>query len=326
MNFLFESFLHALVDAILVGVGLKVWGVSQAEPRQRFMSLVVVLPGVTPTLWRILGVEWGWVKSYHGVLSRGEVWLRVELFGIPLFRWSFYALMGFSVALFLFQELLPILGHLKQAKFLKRNLEGHGVQKLSLKNLGISPLGEFEGLSVYVVPDHWAIISSLYGNPPCIFIEECVLEWLNNEELRAAVAHEMAHLGIGRRPFMLFLYGFRILGFLNPIVLGGFRYILHEEECVCDDRAIWMTSVKPSALASALQKLYAPSDESGRNERKLIEAWSYPNLEAVGLNEQLNKRIQRLNLKTYAPNGPKYWPEMLIVTIGCLTLSFLLSG
>lgn len=326
MGFLYESFLHALVDAVLVGVGLKVWGISQAEPRQRFMALVVVLPGITPTLWRILGAEWEWVQSYHGSFFRGEIWLGVELFGFPLFRWSFYVLMGLSFVLFLFQELLPILGHFKQAKLLKKRLEGRRAQKLPLENLGIPPLGELRDLSVYVVPDHWAGISSFYGDPPCIFIEKDALEWLDPEELRAVIAHEMAHLGMGRRPFMLFMYGFRVLGFLNPIVLGGFRHILHEEECVCDDRAIWMTSLRPSVLVSALQKLYTPSNEPEYSEPRPIKPWSYSNLEAAGINEQLNQRIHRLNAETYAPNGPGYWPELLTVTIGCLLLSFLVSG
>ena len=326
MGFLFGSFLHALVDAILVGIGLKVWRITQAEPRQRFMSLVVVLPGVTPILWGILGAEWEWVKIYHGVLFHGERWFRVDLFGVPLIRWSFCILIGFSAVLFFFQELLPILRHLRQARLLKRQAENHGARKLSLESLKIPPLKEFRGLNVYVVPNHWAGISSFYGDPPSIFIEEEVLECLEPEELRAAVAHELAHIGMERRPFMFFLYGFRILGFLNPIVLGGFRFVAHEEECVCDDRAVWMTSVNPLALAGALQKLYAPLEESGSKENGLLEPLSYPNLEATGLKEQLNNRIQRLSLESYSPVAPGYWPEFIVVAIGCLALSFLVSG
>lgn len=327
MNVLFESFLHAIVDAVLVGIGLRVWGIAKAEPRQRFMSLILILPVSTPILFYGWSTKGSLPGFYRGALFNGERWLHVELLGIPFFRWGFFVLMGACAAAFLFQELLPIYWHFRQSKRMRRLLKDHWEKIIPLQTLGLPPIKELEGLRIQVLPDHWGGISSLYGGSPRILIGEGLLEELDREELRAVVAHEIAHLGIGRRPFMLLMYVFRAIAFLNPVALGAFRFIANEEECVCDDRAVWLTSVSPLSLASALKKLYQPDQEPELADCSKQEVPGlFRNLSAVGLREQLDKRIERLRSRTYSSDDPGYWSELFIVTLGCLALSFAVVG
>lgn len=328
MGFLFESFLHALVDAVLVGAGLRVWGIVRAEPRQRFLSLIVILPALTPTLFRMQGFGLGWPVFYRGALFDGGRWLRVELFHIPIFRWVFFCLTGLCVAAFLFQELLPIFLHFRQSKSMVSTITlDHQGKKIPLEVLAIPPIKELEGLDIRVLPDHEADISSISWSRPSILIGERFLKILDQEELRAVIAHEIAHLGMDRKPFMILMYAFRMLGFFNPVVLGAFRFVAHEEECLCDDRAVWLTSSDPLTLAGALEKLYQIHFCEGPG----LAGWEQHggisrNLSAVGLREQLFKRISRLRLKTYDLDGPGYWPELVIVILGCLAFSFGVTG
>jgi hypothetical protein len=96
---------------------------------------------------------------------------------------------------------------------------------------------------------------------------------------------------------------------------------------VCDDRAVWLTSVSPLALASALKKLYQPDQEPELADCSKQEVPGlFRNLSAVGLRAQLDKRIERLRTRTYSSDDPGYWSELFIVTLGCLAFSFAVVG
>lgn len=88
---------------------------------------------------------------------------------------------------------------------------------------------------------------------PILVVPSLIAASLERDELRALVAHELAHVrwrdGISKW-VLLFL---RRLAFLNPVALWAHRRIGLEIERACDREAVYVTG-RPGALARALVK------------------------------------------------------------------------
>jgi hypothetical protein len=118
------------------------------------------------------------------------------------------------------QELVPVLRHRPESRRPTRQWERPGAD---------SPLVRItEGLST-VMPDVFVteaeefIIFSSTGAKPAVYLSTGLIGSLQEEELRAAVAHELAHIERGRRPFIIAAFALRMLMLFNPVALFGFR-------------------------------------------------------------------------------------------------------
>jgi beta-lactamase regulating signal transducer with metallopeptidase domain len=83
--------------------------------------------------------------------------------------------------------------------------------------------------------------------------------------------------------------------FFNPIVLLEFRRAIQDEEKICDDRAISLTS-NPHALAETLKKIYRePGDGDLSQSRQLSRLRD--SLEEHSHNIHLESRVKRLETR-----------------------------
>jgi len=99
-------------------------------------------------------------------------------------------------------------------------------------------------------------------NPPSVLLPAALERELDDDELEAVLAHELAHVALDRPSSCWDPRWLRALGWLSP---GGWtvsHLLATEEELACDEIAVRATG-NPDALASALIKSYKLQRRTG---------------------------------------------------------------
>lgn len=104
--------------------------------------------------------------------------------------------------------------------------------------------------------------SAAVGTGPCVIglsgsiliVPRPVMAQMDAEELRALVAHELAHVGRRDGIWKWLLLFLRRLAFLNPVAFWTHRHISLEIERACDRRAVQVTA-RPGVFARTLVKV-----------------------------------------------------------------------
>jgi Zn-dependent protease with chaperone function len=107
------------------------------------------------------------------------------------------------------------------------------------------------------------VASAVGVRQPKIILSTGLLKTLDEEELEAVLAHEMAHVDRRDNSLGWLLFGLRLVSFYNPVALFTFHQISHDVERMCDSDAAEITG-KPLALGSALIKVFRSSRSAGR--------------------------------------------------------------
>lgn len=270
--YLAQSFLHSLIAAVVVDTALLAWKIENPAVRQRFRLLVVVMPMAAFPLYQTVSAERGSALFRLEVIFDVNRWLNIELWGaIPLGA-IFLLLFAFSAAVFIIQELIPIMRHSSDDGLEAYSPAPGSAVEQALKGLpGKMP-------DVRILDDQELVIFSSTGKAPAVYLSEGLIAALTGKELRAALAHEIGHIRRSRRPFMVLVFLLRVIMFYNPVILMEFRRIVQEEEKICDDIAVAMTGDR-EAMAGALCKFFrddaggpgASAAESARMQDRIEE-------------------------------------------------------
>lgn len=298
--FLAQSFLHALVAAIVVDATLVSWKIEDPKARQRFRMMVLIIPLVSFPLYQIISPARSTVPFRLDALFDSSRWLNLHFWGIAPVGYLFALLLIFTALVFLVQELIPVARHL-----LIPDDDGFTAEQPAA---GSSAAAALELLpaprpAVYLIQDPDVAIFAATGKRPEIYLSRGLADMLSPEELGAALAHEIGHVQRGRRPVITLLYLLRVVQLFNPIVLIEFRRIAQEEEKICDDEASQLKDGR-LALASALRKLYYRNDSGAANDgasvnlRERVEEYSHSLL--------IENRIERLEEQPPAPGAPAH--------------------
>ena len=131
---------------------------------------------------------------------------------------------------------------------------------------------------------------------PKVVVSKGLYDQLDDEELDAAVAHELAHLLRGGNLRTLGLWAVRALQAASPGALVLFRTLLEAEEAACDALAAYVTR-RPAALASALLKAHgqkeAPSQDASPMRRARFEVLRRADIASTRLRVQTLLRFDR---------------------------------
>ena len=260
-----QAFFHSLVASVVAEIAIKAWDVRNPVVRQRVLLVPVVAPIFLFPLFRLVSPERD--SAYFRLETIFEIgrWLEFEALGTRPAMGGLALVFAVTSLVFLFQELIPILGH-----------------SFRSGNPGVSPdtvdrmedpeiLSEMESLtvvppSVFVVEDDDFLIFSTTGKNAAVYVSSSLVKTLTEGELRSAVAHEISHVLRSRHPMLVAAYMLRALMFFNPVVLMEFRRAAQEEEKVCDAFAVKLTRNR-GALVDALRKLYLPPEEDAQARR-----------------------------------------------------------
>lgn len=255
-GYLVQSVFHSFVIALVVEVLLRIWGPCKPQTELKFRLLILALPVLGWPFYQLIHPARGG-QEFRASLALLDLnqWLAIELGGIfPV--WGFLVLlMVLAGALFLAQEVVPALQHRRHSHHPREAIPPGRFPKLdrALARAAMatgcpSPRALFLNLSE---PSVYATGVSR----PCLVLTPALIESLDEEELEAVLAHEMAHLKRGDNQVGWVLLALRTLMFYNPVVLLAFRRITQDGEKACDDLAAAATG-KPLALASGLIKVF----------------------------------------------------------------------
>jgi len=307
-RYLVESVCHSLTAAIIVESALRAWRIGQPIVQQRLRTLVIFIPAFAFPAYQLVDPGRGTMASRMNALLNTDGWLYLDLCrGIPGYL-LFFLMLALTAAIFLVQELLPIVRHMRGSDAdVARRLspkEGEGMRDVVR---GIP--GETPQIAFLDVDD--PLIYSTTGPGATVYVSRGIQAMLTRDELQAAIAHEVAHVRRSHSSALVMLFLLRALMFFNPVALVEFRKIVHAEEDICDDYAVSWTR-NPEALAVALQRLYHSPEtpevfhlERLSNLRSALEEYSHK--------LHIAERIQRL--RHVDNDRERGWPLVFAIVV-----------
>jgi Zn-dependent protease with chaperone function len=302
-----QSFLHALIAVIIADSALRAWQIQDPAVKQRFRILTVLFPLFSFPCFQMIHPDRGSLFFRAGALFDSGRWLTLELFGIVPFYLFFLLLLLATTLVFFFQELLPILRHLREADTDVEEAQDPVERALVDEALLSLPLARPRTV---IIDDDDMVLFSSTGKEAAIYVSNGLLTTLDREQVRAALAHEIAHIMRSRRPLLLAAFLLRMLLFFNPLVLVEFRRAVRNEEKICDDVAVQATG-RPDALAETLKKFYSSPGRPPDAAREHL-ATSVP-LEEYSHDLQLQSRITRLETAAPRTRGGGWLPFMIVL-------------
>lgn len=252
-EFIAESNVHALVAFLLTALLLRRW--PQVRPRERLLYWGWVLAGplvLHPAL-RAIPFRRSDVFRRDWALFDLSRWKGVR-FG-PVTAWDLLVAGAVFCGLaLLLRDVVPLLLERLEERSRVRHAPGPEIAELQSEVDAISrTLGAVPPV-VELLLDPFPVLHCEGTRTGRLLISEGAIRLFDNGELRAALAHEVAHLkgsDIGSSWALLLL---RTLLVFNPVVQLVARKCISELEMRADDEAARATD--PVALASALLKLF----------------------------------------------------------------------
>jgi Zn-dependent protease with chaperone function len=256
--------------------------------RQKCHLIAVFGPVVSYPLYQWINPDRGSVHFRLGTLFDSNRWFNVELWNVLPVELLFVLVLAAATGVFVFQELIPILRHKSGPPDpASRTVRAAKGSPAALAAEGLAG----EAPDIQIVEDDDPAIHSVIGRSPAIYLTTGLVRSLQPAELRAAIAHEVAHMRRSRRPLLIVAYVARVLLFFSAGTLVAFRKAAAEEEEICDDWAVEVTG-RPDALAAVLEKLrhsdaYEIEGREAGDGLRSIEQMSYDLM--------LRERIRRLS-------------------------------
>jgi Zn-dependent protease with chaperone function len=258
------SVIHGLV-ALVWGAGVR----RLAAPRSPGFGFAVLALGLTMPVvaaaLHLVGLGPG-----AAALVRVEGWVRLTDAAPPI-RPLLAVLFGGTAVVFAFQELGPSLTRLRARRAATRAQDARlsaALERVGARFRASGAIRARAPLPAAARLETDARIAVLAGlRRPCILVSRGLLAAIDDDELDAVVAHELAHHVRGGNLGMLALWLARSAQAHSPAALILFRQIVETQELRCDALAARATGA-PAALASALLKSRAAR---GRGQRSAVD-------------------------------------------------------
>ena len=315
--YLIQSFVHSVITAAVIEIAIKTWEIRNPLVRQRFLLIAVVFPVFSFPLYQAINPERTSPYFRFGALFDSSRWMQVEPWGVvAIIPVCLLVVFLVTFLVFFFQEFVPIVRFAFQSKQHRqagvRGEENPVVREAIERLPGEKP-------DVFLLDDEDVVLFSTTGKKGAIYLSHGLLQVLPADQVRAAIAHEYAHVERGRRPFLLLIFLIRILAFFNPIALMEFRRVIQDDEKICDDVATSLTG-NPSALANALRKLYLSGENQAPGKGKTIME-DMEALETYSHRLNIESRIARLE-KGYALPQNRKWSVIALTLAVVLVLNY----
>lgn len=313
--FAVQSLLHSAIAMLLVEAALAVWHLDQPLTRFRFRLLVLILPLVTLPVFQLLSPDrGGFYFRQDAALFDVEPWWTLELpGGVPLGPVALGLVAVGAVTLFLCQELFPVVRDmLERSEGVDedtdpRDPEIEQVVRELAERAGVPPP------DVTILADEEPVIATSGSRVPRIVVSRGLLGMLDRDALRAALAHELAHVVRRSTAVTIGVFLIRVLMLYNPVTLVVFRQLIYDDEQICDDITVRLTGA-PDKLASALQSFLTRRTAASASFRELVEDRSHDLL--------LKDRIARLKRGAIGNGRPFPWAELLVTAAAVLAVCY----
>jgi Zn-dependent protease with chaperone function len=250
-----QAVFHTIVAALFVEALVRSWRVR--EPRQRMaLRLVglgyplVLLPALV-LLFPVRGDE-GFRDAW--TLLDAARWDDVRLLGLGLFRWWLAALVALGAALFLL-DLVPLLAARRRPPPVPAAPDDASAAAVGAALPEVAAALRVRPPPVVFLDREQPILFCTGVRRHAIVISRGAVRLLDRDELRAALAHELAHLARHDPAASWAVMGARALMCFNPAFQILSRAIARDAEWLADERAAAACGDR-LALASGLIKLH----------------------------------------------------------------------
>lgn len=256
-----QTFLHSLIAILIIERAMQIWSIKNPLAQFRYRIMTLVLPACMLPVYQLINFERSSFsfRQEKAIFSMNR-WLSLEIWDlIPLSSLFILLLAGTSIVFFL-QEMMPVMRDVfarrgdDQDSDLSSGPEMDDLVKQLSEKLGIEPP------PVAVLEDSNPYIFTSGSKNHTVVLTSGLLTALDREQLKAAIAHELAHIARMSNAVKWVIFVIRVLMFFNPIVLVVFRRLVQDDERICDDITVSLTK-SPQALASTLKVFYSSHSE-----------------------------------------------------------------
>jgi len=237
-------------------------------------------------------------------------WLSLEIWGLIPLTAVFTLLLALTSFVFFLQEVVPILRDAVARKredpyvCLPADPVVDDLTRQMSGQLGIEPP------PVTVLDDSNPFIVTSGSKNHALILTYGLLEVLDREQLKSAIAHELAHIARMSNATKWMVFVIRVMMFFNPIVLVVFRRIVQDDEHICDDITVSLTK-SPRVLASTLKVFYASHSEFFSDAFVGVKALQ-EGVENYSHNLLLKERIARLESEKGYTDREFEWGRFLL--------------
>lgn len=251
--YLAQSFAYSLVAVIAAYALLKIWKVRDPRLRFNFHLLTLLLPVALPALFSLA------YPARYGLNFRDRIalldlrqWLELSLWKQLTHEHFLLVIFGAATALFLFQEVLPLVRRWPPSRKSSLSQIEHGRFPLLEEALAESSKLMSHPLPPVMLLDSQGPETFIKGVfKPTLVVSTGVASSTGKEEMTAILCHEIAHLARRDHWTGWALVLIRSLAFYNPVAWFTSRLMWQENEQLCDSMSAEATG-NPLALASAL--------------------------------------------------------------------------
>ena len=256
-----QTFLHSLIAILIIERAMKIWNIKNPGTQFRYRIMTVILPVFMLPFYHLINFERSsFFFRQEKALFNMNSWLSIEIWNvIPLSTLFMLLLAGTSLVFFL-QEMLPVIRDVLARKgndtydTVDPDREISDLVRKMSEKLGIEPP------PVNVIEDSNPFIFTSGSKHHSVILTSGLIEVLDREQLKSALAHELAHIARLSNATKWMIFIIRVLMFFNPIVLIVFRRVVQDDEHICDDITVSLTG-EPAVLASTLKEFYSSQSE-----------------------------------------------------------------
>jgi hypothetical protein len=302
-HYLAQAAVYSLVAIIVIEAVLFLWRIEEPLTHIKFRLLALGLPLIGPLLFDAA------YPARNGFLFREQValidistWLGLRLGDVVAVWQIFAALLAVTTIVFLFREAVPAVRHLlSRPDPLPAIAEGR-FPRLDAAMKGLPEKASIPRPALLLSPEKTPVA---YSGGCSVVISGPVLDLLDDDELRAVMAHEIAHVSRKVTWTNRLLLVLRWLQFYNPLALIVFQSAVNDSERLCDDLAAEYSG-KPLSLTSGLLKMFRrASPGTGKPGRSRAPMRG---LESVANRNMVKERIRRF--LDPADPGPVTYPDL----------------
>lgn len=265
-EFVRDALVQGFVSAGVVGALLRAWRIKDPGLRVRLRFLVLIAPILLPPLFEA-AAPWrhdGRFRS-QGALLDTALWGQVPVLGFGLDLIVVAACVVAGGALFL-RDAVPLVFRGSETSGPARLPAGEVAKDVRSRATAIARSLSIDPPAVEFLPHDGAALMCSGLTRPAIRLSGRLTQLLDEQELDAALAHEMAHVAYRHTAFGWLLMGLRSLLFFHPAVQLAAREIARDVERIADDTAVAVTG-KPEPLAAAVLKLARENRARARHPR-----------------------------------------------------------
>jgi len=308
-----QTFLHSLIAILIIERAMKIWHLHNPLTKFRYRIMTLVLPVCMLPLYQLInsGRSSFSFQQDNAIFSMNK-WLSLEIWDLVPLRTVFMLILAGTSFVFFLQEVMPIMRDVFARK--GRDMSSHfysdpGIDDLARQmseKLGIEPP------PVTVLKDSNPFIFTSGSRNHTIVLTSGLTELLDGEQLKSAIAHELAHIARMSNATKWMIFAIRVLMFFNPIVLIVFRRIVQDDEHICDDITVSLTK-SPFVLASTLKVFYSSHSEFFSDAFGGVKALQ-EGMENYSHNLLLKERIARLESEKGYTDKEFEWGKFLFTT------------